>query len=297
MPDVETVTRIAREKMGILSRTATGEFGMLARLLEPDEPILAMATGKLRKTGWLRGSRLVVATPQRLLFVAKSMLTRRERVHEIPLARVRSVQARPPGSLELELEDEIVALSYVIPASQLSALADAAAVAPDRRDSRSSTSSRAASSASSWASRSRAPCSRWPRSWSRRRGSWTWPSWPASREESWRPATRDSSRFRTRASEAGRRPRWRSPTSSRFTRTGTTSSCEAGKPSIVSKTSSRPIERASSPPASVGVSVRRLALRAPSAPRSPAPRAAPRPAAAARPPRIRRSRSQRACVR
>ena len=126
MPDVETVTRIAREKMGILSRTATGEFGMLARLLEPDEPILAMATGKLRKTGWLRGNRLVVATPQRLLFVAKSMLTRRERVHEIPLARVRSVQARPPGALELELEDEIVALSYVIPASQLSALADAA---------------------------------------------------------------------------------------------------------------------------------------------------------------------------
>jgi len=126
MPDVETVRRIAREKIGIVSRGATGEFGMLARLLGPDEQILAMAIGKLRDSGWFFAIRLVVATPQRLLLVGKAMITRRERVQEIPLARVRSAQARPPASLELELEDGSLSLSFVTPAPQLSALAQAA---------------------------------------------------------------------------------------------------------------------------------------------------------------------------
>jgi len=126
MPDVETVRSIARAKMGVMSRGATGEFAMLARLLGPDEQILAMAIGKLRGSGWFFVGRLVVATPQRLLLVGKAMVTRRERVREIPLARVRSARARPPGSLELELEDGVLSLSFVAPASQLSALADAA---------------------------------------------------------------------------------------------------------------------------------------------------------------------------
>lgn len=126
MPDVEAVTRVARSKMGVLSRGATGEFGMLARLLGPDEPILAMAIGYRKDTGRLFTSRLMVATPERLLLVAKAMITRRERVEEIPLARVLSARVVPPWTLELELEQGSIRLSKAGPPPQLSALAEAA---------------------------------------------------------------------------------------------------------------------------------------------------------------------------
>ncbi len=132
MPDVQTVTRIAREKMGALSRGATGEFGMLARLLRPDEAIEAIAVGKLRDAGWFGATRLVVATPERLLLVSKAMITRREQVREIPLAHVRSARAAPPGLLELELDEELLRLSWMGPPAQLAALAAAARGTPAR---------------------------------------------------------------------------------------------------------------------------------------------------------------------
>ncbi|MBW3652191.1 MAG: PH domain-containing protein [Actinobacteria bacterium] len=124
MPEQDAIVRVAREKMGVMSRMATGEFTMLARLLGPDEPILAMAVGKAE--GWWFAGRLVVATPQRVLVVGKAMITRRERVREIPLSRIRSARATPPGSLELELDDEVLRFSYMVPPPQLSALAAAA---------------------------------------------------------------------------------------------------------------------------------------------------------------------------
>lgn len=99
MPDVEAVRRVARSKMGVLSRGATGEFAMLARLLAPDEPILAKAIGHRENVGRLFTGRLVVATPGRLLLIAKAMVTRRERVDEIPLARVRSARVVLPWTL------------------------------------------------------------------------------------------------------------------------------------------------------------------------------------------------------
>lgn len=126
MPDVEAVTRVARAKMGVLSRGATGEYGMLARLLGPDEPILAMAIGKLRDGGWFFAGRLVVATPERLLLVAKAMITRRERVREIPLARIRGARVTVPWFLDLELDDGVIRLGHLGPPPQLSALAAAA---------------------------------------------------------------------------------------------------------------------------------------------------------------------------
>lgn len=123
---MEAVTRVARSKMGLLSRGATGEFGMLAHLLAPDEPILAMAIGRVEGRGWFFAGRLVVATPERLLIVGKAMITRRERVEEIPLARVKDARAVPPWTLELELDDGTLRLSHAGPPPQLSALAEAA---------------------------------------------------------------------------------------------------------------------------------------------------------------------------
>jgi hypothetical protein len=125
MPDVEAIRRVARAKLGVMSRGATGEFGMLARLLGPDEPILAMAIAQVRGGGRLFSGRVVVATPHRMLLVGKAMITRRERVREIALASVRGAHATPPGTLELMLDDGVLRL-YVAPPPQLSALADAA---------------------------------------------------------------------------------------------------------------------------------------------------------------------------
>lgn len=124
MPGQDDVVRVAQDKLGVMSRMATGEFGMLARLLTADEPILAMAFAKV--DGWWFSGRLVVATPQRVLVVGKAMMTRREHVREIPLSAIRSARATAPGSLELELDDEVLRLSCVCPPSQLSALAGAA---------------------------------------------------------------------------------------------------------------------------------------------------------------------------
>lgn len=126
MPDLETVTRIARDKLGAMSRLATGELRMLVRLLGSDEPILAMAVGRVRGTWRPGATRVVVATPQRILLVVKATFTRRERVREIALASVRGARAVPLGTLELELDDGVLRICAVSPAAQLSALAEAA---------------------------------------------------------------------------------------------------------------------------------------------------------------------------
>lgn len=126
MPDVESVRRVARAKLGVISRGSTGELGMLARLLDPDEPILAMAIAKVGGLPVPVAARVVVATPRRMLFVSKGMITRREQVREIALASVRGARPMPPDKLELTLDAEVLRLSYVVPTAQLSALADAA---------------------------------------------------------------------------------------------------------------------------------------------------------------------------
>lgn len=125
MPDVETVRGIARSKLGASSRILTGECRMLARLLADDEPILAMALAQVRGGPWGTRGRVVVATPLRVLLVGKAMITRHERVRDIPMASIRGARAKPPGSLEIELEDEVLRLAYAMPPRQLAALVDA----------------------------------------------------------------------------------------------------------------------------------------------------------------------------
>ena len=109
-----------------MSRVLTGECGMLARLLDADETIRAIVLAKVRSGAWLTRGRAVVATPRRVLLVRKAMITRRERVRDIPLESIRGARVKPPGSLELELQDEVLRLSWVMPPRQLAALADAA---------------------------------------------------------------------------------------------------------------------------------------------------------------------------
>jgi len=126
MADAEEVRGIARSKLGAMGRMVRAECKMLARLLAADEPILAMAIGRTTGEGrWFRG-RVVVATPLRLLLVGKGMLTRRERIREIPLASIRGAKAGPPGSLELELDEGPLRVSTVGPPRELAVLADAA---------------------------------------------------------------------------------------------------------------------------------------------------------------------------
>lgn len=126
MPDVETVRAVARSKLGAISRALTGECRMLARLLAGDEPILAMALGQVSGGPWGTRGRVVVATPLRVLLVGKSLITRRERVRDIPMESIRGARAMPPGSLEIELEHEVLRLAYAMPPRQLAALVDAA---------------------------------------------------------------------------------------------------------------------------------------------------------------------------
>jgi len=124
-PATERVTQVARAKMGVLSRGSTGELRMLARLLDDGEPITAMVMAKVRGSRWFSG-RIVAATPRRLLVVGKAPLTRRERIDEIPLDRIRSARVQPPTSLELTLDRGVLGFSFVAPPPQLSALAHAA---------------------------------------------------------------------------------------------------------------------------------------------------------------------------
>jgi hypothetical protein len=81
----DEVARIAREKLGVVGRTATGEYGVLARLLEPGEEIRAMVITKPADSWLLASGVVVTATDRRLLIVGKALLTRRERVEELPL--------------------------------------------------------------------------------------------------------------------------------------------------------------------------------------------------------------------
>jgi len=126
MPDVETIRGVARARLGAIGRIARGECKLLARLLADDEPILAMVMAKIDGEGRVGSGRLVVATPLRLVLVGKGMVTRRDRIREIPLASIRAARAKPPGSLELDLDEGILRLAYVSPVRELAVLADAA---------------------------------------------------------------------------------------------------------------------------------------------------------------------------
>lgn len=122
MVEREEVVRVAREKLGAMSRMATGEYTMLANLLEPEETVHAMVvagTGRWRSLapGWV-----IAATDRRLLLVSKAMLTRRERIEEIALSRVRGARSDPPVRLVLEVDDEERVFSFAGPPPQVAAL-------------------------------------------------------------------------------------------------------------------------------------------------------------------------------
>ena len=127
MPDRDEVAEAGRALLGrSLGRLARAEYGLLARLLRDDEGIRAMALCRRRGAGPLGSQRLAVATTDRLLLVEKGMVTRRERVEEVPWSAVRSATITPPARLDLDTASGPVALSLVQPPDQLAALADAA---------------------------------------------------------------------------------------------------------------------------------------------------------------------------
>src|SRR3712207_1000553 len=98
MPDRAQIAETGRALLGsVLGRLATGEYGVLARLLRGDEEIRAMALCRRRGAGAIGSQRLAVATTDRLLLVEKGMLTRRERVEELPWSAVRSATLTPPA--------------------------------------------------------------------------------------------------------------------------------------------------------------------------------------------------------
>lgn len=116
------VVRTAREMLGAMSRMATGEYAMLAKLLDPEETVHAMVVAsagrrRLFGTGWV-----IAATDRRLLLVSKAMLTRRERVEEIALSRLRGGRFDPPVRLVLELDDGERAFSFAGPPPQVAAI-------------------------------------------------------------------------------------------------------------------------------------------------------------------------------
>lgn len=116
---------LARRKMGWISIVGVGEWGLLERVLEPDEEIQAMALSKLRGGIPIARQRVVVVTLRRVLLVEKGFVTRRERVREIGWSEIRGIQAIPPSRLTFELSDGPLELTLVQPPSQLGAVADA----------------------------------------------------------------------------------------------------------------------------------------------------------------------------
>lgn len=125
MPTRDEVRVVARRKMGRLSVLVFREWGLLERLLAPDEEIEAMALSKLRGGVPIARQRLVVVTPRRVILAEKGFLTGRERVREIDWTEIRGIQAIPPTRLTFELTDGPLELTFVQPPSQLGAVADA----------------------------------------------------------------------------------------------------------------------------------------------------------------------------
>jgi hypothetical protein len=124
VPSRDEIQRVAREALGAsLAWAGTREYGLLERLLEPEEPIEAMAIGKLAGR-LIAGQRLIVVTPRRLLLVEKGFVTGRERLREIPLEHLKGVVVTGAGGLTLELESEAVALTFVQPPRQQALLAE-----------------------------------------------------------------------------------------------------------------------------------------------------------------------------
>ena len=131
MVEREEVVRVAREKLGAMSRMATGEYTMLAKLLDPEETVHAMvvaSTGRFRLfgSGWV-----IAATDRRLLLVSKAMLTRRERVEEIDLSRVRGARSDSAFRIVVELDDGERVFFWAGPPPQVAALAAVARGKPE----------------------------------------------------------------------------------------------------------------------------------------------------------------------
>lgn len=122
----DEIAAAARERIGgSAAWMAFREYGVLARMLAPDERIEAMALGRLRGHGLVGAQRLVVATPRRLLLVEKGLLTGRERTRELPWEAVRDVIARPPSRLDVALDGERIALHMLQPPRQVAAIGEA----------------------------------------------------------------------------------------------------------------------------------------------------------------------------
>lgn len=119
--DREEVVRVAREKMGLTARMATGEYGMLARILEPAERIEAMVLTQPAGRLLARGV-LITATDRRLLLVSKTMVTRRERCEEVVRGRVRGARLEPGMRFVLDVDGEERAYAFGQPPVQVAEL-------------------------------------------------------------------------------------------------------------------------------------------------------------------------------
>ena len=120
----EEVVAIAREKMGATSRMATGEWGMLARLLEPAERIAALVLAQPGRTP-LRSATLLALTDTRLLMVRKGMITRREHAEDIPRDRIRGARIESTTRLVVLADGAEHVWAWAGPAGQVTALAAA----------------------------------------------------------------------------------------------------------------------------------------------------------------------------
>ena len=119
------VAAAARVHLGRLAFAGFREWGLLARLLDADERIEAMAHGKLTGGVPVARQRIAVATDRRLFFVEKGFVTGRERVDTVDWDDVASVDAHPPSRIVVALHDGgRFDLSFV-QAPQLSGLLDA----------------------------------------------------------------------------------------------------------------------------------------------------------------------------
>jgi hypothetical protein len=101
---------------------ATGEYTMLAKLLEPAETVRAMVVATAARWWRPRSAWVIAATDRRLLLLSKAMLTRRERVEEIDLDRVRGARSDPPLGFVLQLDDGERVFSFAGPPPQVAAL-------------------------------------------------------------------------------------------------------------------------------------------------------------------------------
>lgn len=124
----DEIREVATRTLGrLLSRGATGEYGMLAERLRRDEDVKAMALCRIKGLRVMGAQRLMAATPERLLFVEKALVSRRERFEEYAWQEILGATIRPPAGLHLELAGgRELELSLVQPADQLGVIADLA---------------------------------------------------------------------------------------------------------------------------------------------------------------------------